>query len=158
MMTNVVIRQASHEDLDTLLQLRMEVLHNSGQLNYGDSEELEEASWHYYQSALTDGSHIACIATGDGRVLGCGGMCLHSEMPSSSNPSGKCACLMNIYVSHDGRTTDIGRDIVAWLIAYAHRRNITKIYLESSVAARYMFHSIGFRCMPDMMILTGEAG
>ena len=68
-MTDVVIRQASHEDLDTLLQLRMEVLHNSGQLNYGDSEELEEASWHYYQSALTDGSHIACIATGDGRVF-----------------------------------------------------------------------------------------
>lgn len=71
MMTDVVIRQASYEDLDTLLQLRMEVLHNSGQLNYGDSEELEEASWHYYQSALTDGSHIACIATANGSVLGC---------------------------------------------------------------------------------------
>lgn len=157
MMTDVEIRQARYDDLDTLLQMRMEVLHEDGSLNYGDCDELEEASWQYYESALANGTHIACFATVQGKIVGCGGMCLHAEMPSANNPSGRCAYLTNIHVTREAKGYDVGRDIVNWLVSEAHRRGITKVYLESSITARYMFHSMGFRGMSDMMVLSAPA-
>lgn len=157
MMTDVEIRQARYDDLDTLLQLRMEVLNEEGRLNYGDTDELEEASWQYYENALANGSHIACFATNSGKIVGCGGMCLHTEMPSADNPSGRCAYLMNIHVCHEAKGSSVGRDIVTWLVTEARRRGITKIYLESSIAARYMYHSMGFRGMDSMMMLSAPA-
>ena len=99
MLNDITIRQASLDDLDLLIQWRMEVLHCVFSIPAdADTAELRKQNIDYYRKALDNGSHIACFAVEDEAVVGCGGLCIYDEMPSPDNPTGHCAYLMNIYV------------------------------------------------------------
>ena len=153
----IQIRQADIQDLDLLMQWRMEVLHEVFSLPPGQyAPELEEENRRYYQRELPRGGHIACFACKGKEIVGCGGMCLYHEMPSPDNPNGKCAYLMNIYARPQFRRQGIGDKIVRWLIEQAEQRGITKIYLETSEDGRPLYREIGFTEMPDMMKLKKE--
>ena len=119
-----------------------------------DTSALMQANEAYYKSAVPSGKHIACFAQIGGETIGCGGLCLHDEMPSPDNPSGRCAYLMNIYVRKEHRGEGAGKKIVRYLIGCALERNITKIYLETSSCGRPLYEAAGFSEMRDMMLLT----
>ena len=83
---DINIRQASLDDLDLLIQWRMEVLHCVFSIPAdADTAGLRQANIGYYRQALTNGSHIACFAEENGEIVGCGGLCLYDEMPSPDN-------------------------------------------------------------------------
>ena len=88
-----------------------------------------------------------------GEIVGCGGICYQSEMPSPDNPMGTNGYLMNIYALPEKRGEGIGRKIVEYLIEDAKQRRTEKIYLESSGMARRLYHEIGFSDMKDYMKL-----
>ncbi len=151
------IRKAEPEDLDLLVRWRMEVLREVfPPSEYAFPENLEEENRAYYRWALPAEKHLACFACADGEMVGCGGLCLYQEMPSPDNPTGQCAYLMNIYCRTPFRRQGVGEAIVRWLLEQAHSRQIPKIYLETSGAGRRLYEKIGFREMPDMMILPAE--
>lgn len=153
---NITIRQAGLEDLDRLMQWRMEVLHEVFSIPAEQSmTQLEQENRRYYQEALPTGGHIACFALLGEEIVGCGGMCLYREMPSPDNPTGRCAYLMNIYAKPRFRGQGVGRTVVGWLARQAMERNIPKIYLETSDAGRPLYQKMGFAELPDMMKLPG---
>lgn len=153
--TDIVIRQASLDDLDLLIQWRMEVLHCVFSIPAdADTAELRQQNIDYYRKALANGSHIACFAEEDGEIVGCGGLCLYDEMPSPDNPTGHCAYLMNIYVRPEHQGHGTGKRIVRWLVGAALSRGIKKIYLETSEAGRLLYSVLGFSDMKDMMHLS----
>ena len=154
-MPDVRIREAGVNELGLLLSWREEVLHSVFSLpENADTSALIRANEAYYKSAVPAGKHIACFALKDGETIGCGGLCLHDEMPSPDNPSGRCAYLMNIYVRKEHRGEGAGKKIVRYLIGCALERNITKIYLETSPCGRPLYEAAGFSEMKDMMLLT----
>lgn len=154
----IQIRQATVQDMDLLMQWRMEVLHEVFAIPSEQSlPELEEENRRYYQTELPRGGHIACFAYIGGEAVGCGGMCLYDEMPSPDNPKGKCAYLMNIYSRPQFRRHGIGNAVVRWLIGQAEQCKITKIYLEASEDGRPLYQEIGFQDMSGYMKLTPEA-
>ncbi len=152
----IQIRQAELDDLDLLVQWRMEVLHEVFPAkDYKFPAGLEEENRSYYKRSLSDGTHIACFAIINGKIEGCGGMCLYQEMPSPDNPNGNCAYIMNIYCRPAFRNHQVGETVVRWLIGQAKDRQITKIYLETSESGRKLYEKIGFKDMEDMLILPG---
>ncbi len=156
----IQIKRAELKDLDLIVKWRMETLEDVF-ADQKDSfpEDLEEKNRAYYEQALPAGRHIACFALADGRIVGCGGICLYQELPSPDNPGGLCAYLMNIYCRPAYRRQGVGTAIVRWLVSRAGERGITKIFLEASDAGRALYREIGFSDMPDMMeYLTKETG
>ena len=154
MHNDIIIREATLTELDTLIEWRMEVLRCVFSIPADtDTTELRKANIDYYKRALADDTHIACFAEQNGKIVGCGGLCLYDEMPSPDNPTGHCAYLMNIYVrpAHQGHGT--GKRIVRWLVGAALARGIKKIYLETSEAGRLLYSVLGFSDMKDMMQL-----
>lgn len=153
----ITIRQAGPDDLETLLQWRMEVIREVFSLPAEmDTEALARANRAYYQAALRDGSHIACFALCRGEIVGCGGLCLYQEIPSPDNPSGRCGYLVNIYDRPAFRQHGTGRRIVQWLVRQAIRHSASKIYLETSEAGRALYRDLGFTAMKDQMLLPTE--
>lgn len=153
----VQIRQATIQDIDLLMQWRMEVLHEVFSISPEQSvSELEKENRLYYQTELPQGGHIACFAYIGEEIVGCGGLCLYHEMPSPDNPTGKCAYLMNIYARPQFRRHGIGNAIVRWLIGQAKQHRISKIYLETSENGRPLYQEIGFSDMHDYMKFTGK--
>ena len=133
-------------DIELLVELRMEVLSH---VFSKERQEMTEDEWkllreknrEYY---LSEPNHIACIAEADGKILGCGGVCLYDELPSPDNLSGHCAYLMNIYTRKPYRKHGVAKKICKWLIEQAREHGAEKIYLETSEAAKGLYHSLNF--------------
>lgn len=149
-----IINKATLQELDTLMQWRMEVLHHVFAIpEDADMASLEIANRKYYEKQLPIGGHIACLVRQCGEIVGCGGICIYNEMPSPDNPSGQCAYLMNIYCREAYRHQKVGRKIVSRLIEQADRLGITKIYLETSKDGKRLYTSMNFEDMADMIKL-----
>jgi len=148
------VREAGLEDLDLLMAWRMEVLREVFDLPADQPlDALEEANRRYYLAALPTGEHVACFATLDGRIVGCGGICLQKEMPSPDNPSGMNGYLMNIYTRPRYRGRGVGEAVVTWLLDRARGLGAEKVYLETSADGRHLYERMGFRDLPDYMKL-----
>ena len=148
----IAIRKATLEDIDLLMEWRMEVLHEVFSIPpLQNTDELEQENRAYYQRALAQEEHIACFAYMEDNIVGCGGICLYQEMPSPDNPTGKSAYLMNIYTKPQFRKRGVGEAIIKWLVAQAIMRGIPKIYLETSKAGKQLYTKLGFIPMQDMM-------
>ena len=136
----IAIRKATLEDIDLLMEWRMEVLHEVFSIPpLQNTDELEQENRAYYQRALAQEEHIACFAYMEDNIVGCGGICLYQEMPSPDNPTGKCAYLMNIYTKPQFRKRGVGEAIIKWLVAQAIMRGIPKNYVHNSLRP---FHHI----------------
>lgn len=154
----IEVKNAKIQDLDLLLDWRMEVLSNvfSEEFKMLTAEQINtirENNRRYYLSEMPRGGHIACFAYRDAEIVGCGGICIYDEMPSPDNLSGKCAYLMNIYTRQEYRYQGIATRIVEHLIAEAKARNIEKIYLETSADGERMYRRLGFKDMKGYMKL-----
>ena len=151
---NIEIRRATLDDLDLLMEWRMEVLHEVFDVPAEDPiTELTAENRAYYERELEREGHIACFALADGEVIGCGGICLYHEMPSPDNPNGGCAYLMNIYTRPAFRGRGVAKETCRWLIAEAQARGYRKVFLETSESGRALYASLGFTDMEDYMKL-----
>lgn len=139
------------ESVDELMAWRKEVIANV--FGKKPDEALLEANRRYYEKHIPDGSHVAIVASRDGTDCGCGAVCFSDELPSPDNPGGRCAYLMNIYVRKSYRNAGVAHSIVTHLIKIARQSNCGKIYLETTADGRPVYYSLGFRDMPDMLIL-----
>lgn len=148
----IMIKQASIQDLDCLMEWRMEVLHEVFSIpEEQETSELEKSNREYYRDMLNTDGHIACFACCNNEIVGCGGVCIYREMPSPDNPTGMCAYLMNIYTRPSFRKQGIGEQVVRWLVEQAKQRGITKIYLESSECGYSLYREMGFNDMRGYM-------
>lgn len=155
MKMNLQIRKATVRDLDLLIEWRMRVLAEVfADHEAVDVDAVRRNNEAFYREHLEDGTHTACFAsTENGEIVGCGGICYHKEMPSPENLDGSCGYLMNVYTTPQVRGSGVGRQIVEFLIEDAKERKTSKIYLESSGAARRMYQKMGFEPMEDYLKL-----
>lgn len=153
----VEIRRAGIEDLDLLMDWRVEVLQEVFDLPEGGvPPELVEANRRYYREELATGGHVACFALLDGQLVGCGGVCIQREMPSPDNQSGINGYLMNIYTRTCWRGRGVGRAVVEWLVGQAHELGAGKVYLETTADGRPLYQAVGFADLPDIMKLEAR--
>ncbi|MBP3263614.1 GNAT family N-acetyltransferase [Pseudobutyrivibrio sp.] len=158
-MSIIRISPLTIEDIKLLLELRMEVLSNVFEeerksLSNKQWDEIKKQNEEYYKNHLCNLGHVACAAYVDGKLAGCGGICLYDEMPSPDNISGKCGYLMNIYVRKEFRRKGLARNICHFLIEKGKELGAEKIYLESSVMGVPLYSSIGFEDMHGYMKLA----
>lgn len=136
-------------DIAELMEWRREVISSVFGVECDDA--LAAANRRYYEQHITDGRHLALVATLDGAGAGCGALCLSDELPSPDNPSGHCAYIMNVYVRDRFRSQGIAHSIVRKLVGEAQARDCGKIYLESTAMAKPVYREIGFKDMENMM-------
>ena len=151
---DITIKQATLADLDKLIEWRMKVLRTVFAIpRMEDINKLCSSNIAYYEEALQAGSHIAVFAESTEGTVGCGGLCLYREMPSPDNPTEQCAYLMNIYTGEPFRGKGVAKAIVNYLVDYAKKQNIQKVYLETSACGRTLYQSLGVKDMIDYMKL-----
>ncbi len=101
---NLTYKKATIEDIGILTETRIQVLRAANHLsNEVDLSEVRKQSYHYYQKALCDGTHVAYLIFDEHRFAGAGGVSFFQVMPTYHNPSGKKAYIMNMYTSPEYR-------------------------------------------------------
>ena len=147
----VHVERAGIERLDELMAWRETVLREVFSIpEDADLGSLLAANRTYYERELPGNGHVACLASIDGHVVGCGGICLQGELPSPDNPSGKNAYLRNVYTVPAMRGAGVGKAVVGWLVGEARRLGAGKVYLESSEAGKRLYADVGFAPLPAM--------
>lgn len=162
--TNITIRQITADEIDTLLDWRMEVLGAVFKEEFANDSKADQlmsdlrlANRVYYERALANGIHIACFAELDGKPVACGSLCLQEELPSPDNLSGKCAYIMNMYTRPEARGKGVATAVLNWIVDQAKAHGAGKIYLETTPAGRAVYERAGFVDYPAMMKLADKS-
>ena len=149
---DLIYKRATLEDINTLVETRIEVLRAANKL-CADMGEVERQSYLYYQKALSDGSHIAYLVFDESGCIGTGGVSFFQVMPTYHNPSGKKAYIMNMYTNPKYRRKGIAYKTLDMLIKEIKSKGISSISLEATDMGRPLYEKYGFVKMNSEMEL-----
>ncbi len=151
---DLIYKRATLEDINTLVETRIEVLRAANKLCADtDMGEVERQSYLYYQKALSDGSHIAYLVFDESGCIGTGGFSFFQVMPTYHNPSGKKAYIMNMYTNPKYRRKGIAYKTLDMLIKEIKSKGISSISLEATDMGRPLYEKYGFVKMNSEMEL-----
>lgn len=151
---DLIYKRATLEDINTLVETRIEVLRAANKLCADtDMGEVERQSYLYYQKALSDGSHIAYLVFDESGCIGTGGVSFFQVMPTYHNPSGKKAYIMNMYTNPKYRRKGITYKTLDMLIKEIKSKGISSISLEATDMGRPLYEKYGFVKMNSEMEL-----
>ena len=151
---DLIYKRATLEDINTLVETRIEVLRAANKLCADtDMGEVERQSYLYYQKALSDGSHIAYLVFDESECIGTGGVSFFQVMPTYHNPSGKKAYIMNMYTNPKYRRKGIAYKTLDMLIKEIKSKGISSISLEATDMGRPLYEKYGFVKMNSEMEL-----
>ena len=151
---DLIYKRATLEDINTLVETRIEVLRAANKLCADtDMGEVERQSYLYYQKALSDGSHIAYLVFDESGCIGTGGVSFFQVMPTYHNPSGKKVYIMNMYTNPKYRRKGIAYKTLDMLIKEIKSKGISSISLEATDMGRQLYEKYGFVKMNSEMEL-----
>lgn len=151
---DLIYKRATLEDINTLVETRIEVLRAANKLCADtDMGEVERQSYLYYQKALSDGSHIAYLVFDESGCIGTGGVSFFQVMPTYHNPNGKKAYIMNMYTNPKYRRKGIAYKTLDMLIKEIKSKGISSISLEATDMGRPLYEKYGFVKMNSEMEL-----
>ena len=151
---DLTFRKATVDDIDLLTKTRIEVLRAANRLpDDTDMGDVEKQSRLYYEKALRDGTHTACLIFDRNRWVGAGGISYFQVMPTYRNPSGNKAYIMNMYTHPEYRRRGIAFRMLDLLVEDARSKQIAFISLEATAMGRPLYEKYGFVPMDDEMIL-----
>ena len=148
----VDIRIASKDDIDRMMNIRLEMLKVVNDLpeDYEYPDEMINESRDYF---LT-GDQMTVLALDGEETVGCASMSFIRVMPTFDHPTGRRAHLMNVYTRDEYRRQGIAKKMVILLIDEAWREGVTEISLDATVSGRPLYESMGFTDSTECMILT----
>ena len=154
--TVIRYRRAGCEDVSLLVELRKTVLIAANSLvEDTDLSHIDAACEAYF----ADGEkHTTFLALDGDKVVGVGSVDYHTEMPTVSNPTGKCAFLMNIYTVPEYRHQGIATHIVEQLIEDARAKGTGSVMLEATAAGASLYRRLGFEDVQGYMRLRDCGG
>lgn len=150
----IIYKKATIADLDILTDTRIEVLKAANQLEDNvDMSDVKKQSMDYYQSAISEDTHVAYLIFDEDKFVGAGGISYFKVMPTYHNPTGRKAYIMNMYTKPEYRRKGIEIKTLDLLVQDAKKRGITAISLEATAMGRPLYEKYGFIVMNDKMEL-----
>ena len=136
------IKKTNQNDIDTLMQIRIEMLRVVNKLNEEDNFDrtLIECSREYFLK----GDQTTVFAMDGDKIAGCASLSYINVMPTFDHPTGKRAHLMNVYTRAEFRRRGAGKMMVEFLIKEAKSRGVTEISLDATEMGHPLYKSLGF--------------
>lgn len=145
------IKKATQNDIDDLMQLRLEMLKVVNSLNEDTNfdEKLIQCSREYF----LNGDQTTVFAMEGNKIAGCASISYITIMPTFSHPTGKRAHLMNVYTRKEFRRKGAGKMMINFLIDEAKSRGVTEISLDATEMGRPLYKALGFNSNEEGMNL-----
>ncbi|MCR4670696.1 MAG: GNAT family N-acetyltransferase [Saccharofermentans sp.] len=146
------IRIAAAEDIDMLMEIRLEMLKAVNGLDEGYvfSDEIKDLSRKYF----LEGDQTTVLAFVDGELAGCASASYIRIMPTFSHPTGKRAHIMNVYTKERFRRQGIAYDMMTKLIEEAWEKGATEISLDATSSGRPLYEKLGFSPSDEYMVMV----
>ncbi|PJG60678.1 GNAT family N-acetyltransferase [Aeromonas cavernicola] len=144
-----MIRQAREEDIAALVQLRMALFCEVGELSDPLADRaLWQATADYFSAAQRDGRAQSWLAQVDNTLVGCATLALFVRPPYPGNLAGKEGYLLNMYTLPAYRKRGIATALLANMASYARAQQLGKVWLHASAEGRPLYERMGFVAHP----------
>ncbi len=148
------IRLAGPADLEQLVELRLTLLSETGDLRPGmDEAGLEAALRAYLAEAVPSGRFVAWVAVADGRLVATSGMVFFERVPYPDNPSGLEAYVMNMYTAPAWRRQGLAAILLERLLDTAKEKGARRVWLTATDEGRPLYLRRGFSGGPPELEL-----
>ena len=118
-------RIATISDCETLTDLRMKM---RKELDSGFTSKLiYEETLDFFKRNIKNGTHIAFVCEHNKVMIATVGITLFEIMPTTKQPNGKVARLMNMYVEPFYRGKGIAKELLNYVMAYVKEHQIGKV-------------------------------
>jgi pyroglutamyl-peptidase len=152
--SQVVIRRATVEDIDALIEMRLALQREIGAL-YADTpaEGAARANRQYLQWAMPAGEFLAWVAEAGGQLVACSGLVFYSRMPGMHGLASREAYVMNMYTHPNYRRLGIASELLNRMIQFARNRGARRIWLRATSMGKPVYEKSGFEPMESAMQL-----
>ena len=144
----VLIRAATTDDIDTLLEFRlamMEAISRAGESSPPqDAASTREANARWLQEHFGR-DFLAWLAEIDETTVGSAGLLWFPHPPSPKSPGGREAYILNVYTRPEARRLGAARALMERLVDEARAAGVSRIWLRASDEGRPLYESLGFR-------------
>ncbi len=138
----IEIKTTTKEDIETLMNIRLEMLRIVNCMKDGEnfSEELIQSARKYF----LNGEQTTVLALDNEKAIGCASISYITIMPTFDHPNGKRAHLMNVYTNKAYRKRGIATKMIQILIDEAKKKGCTEITLDATDMGRPLYKKVGF--------------
>lgn len=139
------VRRAEHSDIENLVELRIALLQEVGNIkNQEEMEEVRSANKVYYEKHLNNGDFILFVAESQGKIIGTSGLIIIIRPPYLHNLLGIDAYIMNVYTIPNYRGKGIATALLDNCIEFARSNNVGRIFLNASADGKPIYEKRGF--------------
>ncbi|SDS14535.1 Ribosomal protein S18 acetylase RimI [Paenibacillaceae bacterium GAS479] len=149
------LRRAKQSDVESLLELRIELLQEVGNIkNQEEMERVRSANKMYYEKHLNNGDYISFVAESQGKIIGTCGLILIMRPPYLLNLLGIDAYITNVYTIPNYRGMGIATALMDNCIEFAKSNNVGRIILNASTDGKSVYEKRGFILRKSAMELV----
>ena len=139
------IRRAGLDDLDTLVQLRLDLLREIGNLkSEARAPALTEAIQRYLISKMSNDEFVAWVAEVNGQIVGTSGLVFFERPPLDGHMSGIDAYAMNMYTLPEWRGRGIATALLGEIISFVKETAAGRIWLHTTDKGKHIYQKVGF--------------
>jgi GNAT superfamily N-acetyltransferase len=141
-----MIRMATIDDIDSLVELRIKLLNESNNniSNY-DWDKYSQVLKTFYYDGISNGKVIAYLAEHNKNIVAAGMMCFYSIIPLLYNLDGKMALLTDLYTIPEHRKKGFGMSLLNSIMQHAKKLGYKKVILNASDSGRKLYNKYGFK-------------
>ena len=141
----MIVREALTADIPALVNLRMGLFCEVGELEKPDADPvLWLATSTYFSAAEADGSARSWVVEVDDKLVACGTLALFVRPPYPGNLAGREAYLLNMYTLPAWRKRGMASALLDVMVAYAREQQLGKLWLHASEEGRPLYERLGF--------------
>lgn len=140
----MLIRKATLNDIDELIELRIEFMSQLNK-NVQVTKEFIVELQAYFEEHLRDDSFVAWVAVDNDEIIAASAVCFYTVPPSFKNITGKNAYIMNVYTREDYRRRGIGAKLFEKTIEEARIHGCRKIHLSATKDGAPLYEKFNFK-------------
>jgi GNAT superfamily N-acetyltransferase len=149
------IRQATSDDIDQLLRLRLLLFQETGEASrQAPGEAVREATRAYLTTSLDQETFLAWVAVSGPYIVATSGIVLFERPPAPDNLSGKEAYILNMYTLPEWRGQGLATALLQEITSFAKSTSIRRLWLHATASGRPIYEKAGFVTTLAEMELT----
>lgn len=140
------IRFARIDDLADLVELRMQLFQELGEINdIKPNADLRDATARHFAQSFEDHRTVSWLAEDQDRKIGCGSIVEFVRPPYAGNLTGREAYLLNMYIVPDRRRQGVAKQLLDAMLEYAEQEGYGKVWLNASQDGKPLYERVGFK-------------
>jgi len=149
---NWIIREAASEDIEAIVQLRLKLLTEVGDVNEANKDDVYLANLHYFQKVVRSGALKVWLAeTTDHDIIAISSLLLFERPPHGENISGFEGYIMNMYTKPEFRGKGVARQLINECLVFCKQKQVGCVKLHASADGYYLYKSLGFKSKQNEM-------